>query len=407
MDLGRTSTARGISPAPAAAIGKVDAIEGLRAWLALTVVGYHLLNVTDMDAFYGFTKRADMFGEGAVHVFILISGFVIANLLMQKSEPWLPYITRRAFRLFPAYWLALGLGGIAMFLRLDAFQFMTWADHAPFVSDMANHKANADAVMQQPVEQILIHLGLFQSAVPPALSPNEIQSILGPAWSLSLEWQFYLVAPVLVWMLRRTAWALVLIAGTLLTMEILQRAIVFDWVAWAALPRYLHLFVIGILSRIALPRLRHLGGGYAWIAALVVAGFGLESGAAAPIVVWLSFTLLLSRQPPATPVERKLDGVFGLVFESRVAAWLGARSYSIYILHSPIIAITAWAVLRFHPFTRIEAFVLLGCIAIPLTILAADLMYRFVERPMIEKGRRLASQMQKGAAGAVPTAPAV
>ena len=46
-------------------------------------------------------------GSGAVMIFMMLSGFVITGLLLTRKEAWLPFITRRAFRLFPAYWIAL------------------------------------------------------------------------------------------------------------------------------------------------------------------------------------------------------------------------------------------------------------------------------------------------------------
>src|SRR5690606_24899481 len=106
---------------------RFDAIEGLRGYLALVVVGYHLLSATNVSEHFGFDRHATLLGGGSVDVFIMISGFVMAHTLMQRPEPWLPFITRRAFRIFPVYWLVLMFSGLAMFLRQDAFDFMTWS----------------------------------------------------------------------------------------------------------------------------------------------------------------------------------------------------------------------------------------------------------------------------------------
>ena len=372
----------------APAVARIDAIEGLRGWLAFSVLAYHLLSATNVSAFYGFERAATALGGGAVDIFIMLSGCVIAGLLLQRDEPWAHFITQRAFRLFPAYWMALALGTLAMFLHLDAFAFMTWANSPLFAGDIAAHKANVETVLHQPVTATVLHLSLLQSAVPPALAPNEIQSILVPAWSLSLEWQFYLVAPVLVWMLRRRVWAFGLVAATLVMMKVFAHAPIDEWIAWASLPKCLHLFVIGILTRLALPHLR-ISGGRAWIIALAVLGFGLQFGAPPPVPAFLAFAILMIRQPDSRSAMQALDWLFDSAFKSRLAQWFGARSYSIYILHSPIIGIAAWAVLRLYPFSRLEALAVLGLLVAPVTIVASDFMYRYVEAPGIALGKGL------------------
>jgi peptidoglycan/LPS O-acetylase OafA/YrhL len=93
-----------------------------------------------------------------------------------------------------------------------------------------------------------------------------------------------------------------------------------------------------------------------------------------------------------------------MAFESRVAVWLGARSYSTYILHSPIISIAAFLILPLHPFTRIEALGILAAVVTPSTLLASHLLYRYVEMPMIRLGARLAARRRPVATTA--TAPA-
>jgi peptidoglycan/LPS O-acetylase OafA/YrhL len=381
--------------APGQAVVRIPAIEGLRAWLAWTVVAYHLLNATNIDAFYGFAQRADIFGEGAVHVFMAISGFVIAGLIIERRETWLNYITRRAFRIFPAYWVALGIGAVAMFLKQDAVAYMTWADDAFYQADIADHNANVDAVVSSPLTQILLHLGLMQGAAPPLLAPYAAQSILGPAWTLSVEWQFYLVAPVLVWMMRRQAWALGLILVAAAGLIVLRKGFFSDYISYASLLPWLFLFVIGILSRLALPHIR-VAPSFVWPAVLALLALGLALGMMAAIPFWLAFCLAMAKPPPQTArLAGVLDRWFGLAFESRLVIWLGSRSYATYILHSPIIAIVSWAVLRFYPFTRIEALGLISIIVIPATLLASELMHRFIEAPLIAAGAWIVSRRRK------------
>ena len=379
---------------PANPLARIDAIEGLRGWLAMTVVGYHLVSAANVSDFYEFDRYATMFGGGAVDVFILLSGFVIAGLILRRQESWPSYITQRAFRLFPAYWIALALGALGMFLRQDAFEFMTWRDSPLFYDDLTRHNANVEAVIVQPITQILLHVGLLQSAVPPALVPNAAQSILVPAWSLSLEWQFYLVAPLLVWVLRQRIGALVLVACVLISMTVFAKAPLEEWIPWTSLPKYLPLFVIGILTRLALPHVR-LVGDHAWLVALVVLGFGLQLYVRPAIPIFLAFAALMTRHMDDQNKLRPLDHAFSLAFISKPAQWIGARSYSIYIIHSPILGIASWALLRFYPFSRLEALGILTLVVVPLTIIASDIIYRYIEIPGIALGKRLAARWAK------------
>lgn len=388
------------APHPTPSLMRFEAIEGLRGYLALAVLGYHLLSATNVAEYFGFDRYGTMIGGGSVDVFIMISGFVMAHALTNRPEPWLSFITRRAFRIFPVYWVVLIFSGFAMFLRQDAFAFMTWADSPLFVDNIAKHNAEVAAVVADPVVQILVHAGLLQSAVPGALVPHAAHSILTPAWSLSLEWQFYLLAPALVWLLRSHLGALSLVLATVLMVVGVNKFGSDDWISWASLPRYLPFFLVGMLTYVAIPSLRGLGGN-AWPIAAGILGLGLYWNAPFSIVVWLAFVVLMMRRSGDDITMAVLDKAFVGAFESKWPSWLGQRSYSIYIVHYPLIWVVSWAIQRFHPFTRLEALIATAIIVIPATIVVADCLYRFIEKPMIEIGRKLASDLTKRKGGSL------
>jgi peptidoglycan/LPS O-acetylase OafA/YrhL len=107
------------------------------------------------------------------------------------------------------------------------------------------------------------------------------------------------------------------------------------------------------------------------------------------VAVWLAFMALLVRAPDTSWLGRKLNAVFGAAFESPLAMYLGARSYSVYILHSPIIQALLFFVMPLYAFTRIEAFMVMTVLTIPAVLIASGLSYRFVELPMIALGARV------------------
>lgn len=395
-----TSPTTGTRPhADGVPVPRIVAIEGLRAWLAWSVVFYHLMSATNIDSYLNVVERADAIGAGAVKIFMIVSGFVITGLLLTRKEPWLPFITRRAFRLFPAYWIALGLGAIAMLIRPDVFANVAWASDPVFRADLAHHAAGLQAVADAPVEQTLYHVTLLQGLPPPAYMPYSSNTILGPAWSLTVEWQFYLVAPFLVWMALTQARALVLVVVAAVLLVVLNRGWQGDLVAPAALLNFVYLFVVGIFSRIALPHIpKHPGFG--WAAAAAIAAIGIETGISWSIAIWLAFVVLIARTPDTAHQARPglLDRAFKAAFESRIATYLGDRSYSVYILHSPILVFAGYFVYPLFGHSRIEAFFAMLVVVVPVVLVASDLMYRFVERPMIRAGARLARRLAAGPA---------
>ena len=87
--------------------------------------------------------------------------------------------------------------------------------------------------------------------------------------------------------------------------------------------------------------------------------------------------------------------------ESPAAAYLGSRSYSVYLCHLPIIAVCHSLWLDLFP-TALQAATFLGvaAMAVPLTLIAADLLYRGIERPEASRcfGSRLARRTPKAVA---------
>lgn len=60
--------------------------------------------------------------------------------------------------------------------------------------------------------------------------------------------------------------------------------------------------------------------------------------------------------------------------ESRVLTWLGSRSYSLYLVHAPIVVCTAHNLHTTNP-------ALVMSVAVPIALLTAELFFRCVERP--------------------------
>lgn len=151
-------------------------IDGLRAIAILTVVAFHAFP----DVFPG--------GFIGVDVFFVISGFLITSILQQDIQAgrWslASFYARRVLRIFPALVLVLLACLIAGWHTLLAQEYMQLGKHlglgAAFLSNIG----------------LWWEAGYFDKA-------SEAKPLLH-LWSLAIEEQFYIVWPLLLWLILRS-----------------------------------------------------------------------------------------------------------------------------------------------------------------------------------------------------------
>ena len=120
-----------------------------------------------------------------------------------------------------------------------------------------------------------------------------------------------------------------------------------------------------------------------------------------PLAIWLVFYVYLLHVAQA-PVTGK---VFRLVFENRIAAYLGRVSYSIYLSHLLLMTAIGIVSLRLAPDTSQEGMLAIMLGAVVFTLPLSSLLFVLVEKPGNRLGARLASALQNtpfvkiGAAG--------
>lgn len=149
--------------------GKLQRLEAMRGFAACYVFAGHFVleRLLTKGGPLGLPFR---FGQEAVMVFFLISGFVISYAQMQGRESgFIPYIARRARRIYPIYLLAL-LVSVVTVEGFFAGQYQpSWG-------------------------QVLGNLFMFQDFVDG--KPGVWVAPLGgnlALWSLSYEWWFYVM----------------------------------------------------------------------------------------------------------------------------------------------------------------------------------------------------------------------
>jgi peptidoglycan/LPS O-acetylase OafA/YrhL len=366
----------------------IRTIDGLRAWMAWWVVCQHLLQISGVaQSSQDIVMRFLTMGGLAVMVFAIISGFVITNLLIVKQEHYVAYITRRFLRIYPLYVVALLL---ALLLRGPYYDFVA---QSPWASPgTAARFASEQAAM--PIH-IALHALLLQGVVPNSVLAFAPMAILGPAWSLSLEWQYYLIAPAITTtFLRRglAAQAITCIGWSLAMTGTYAAGAILQWEYPAFLPLVIGFFLLGSVTRLyfePIDRRRLILPAIVAAANLLLYAHAYCGGhieiALLPIGFW-SVAIVVGLYKGGSGMIAKLMRVVGALLGSRRMAKLGLWSYSTYLLHIPMFVAVLWIAHAVGaPATVPVRFATLVAACFPLLGLSC-LSYVFVEKKAMQWG---------------------
>ena len=352
-------------------------IEGARGYLAWTVVLSHIVVFSGIPSKIGQARYFGPAGTLAVSVFIIISGFVITNLILSKNENYRVYISRRFLRIYPAYIVALALGILVSPLSVDAL-----SDYTPLPARVREIFVTRDWEYSNHFPlHLFAHLFLMHGAIPNNVLNESQFMLLGPAWSLSLEWQFYLIAPAAVALMKRSPIAIVVATAALLFLY--ERHIFGTFRSPSFLPGAGHLFLLGMATRIFAERLPKFPR-FPWVifvASLMLVTYSRELWA---IVIWIGIVCYF-QQPAQWPA-----------LDSKIAVGFGKTSYAVYIVHQPLMYLCAWiAIVKLGlSFWSTAMFIAVGTVT--STGLCAVAIYFLIERPFINLGRRVFSRSDEG-----------
>lgn len=368
-------------------------IVGLRIYLALWVAVGHGLQLS------GFLDRSNpimnilLDGHAAVALFMIVSGFVITNLLLVKQEPYPRYITRRFFRLFPAYLLCCVIGYILTDNWVEIVRNASWASvdgwdrYAKSVIEL-DYETTANMV-----PHLLAHLVMLHGLIPVEILNRAAMTFLPAAWSISLEWQFYLVAPFVIGALGYPRRLLMISIAALLALLAYKAGLFGHYNIGASLLGATGWFAVGIASRLAvdpLSRFRISPLLPCVIGALILLMIG---GDLLPMAIWMVFYSFMIWRGNAPVLGR----IFAFFTTTPLFMLLGEASYSLYLIHRPVqVWLGSIAVMEYDVGRLGMLAVQIGSIVIALLLSIA--IYYWVEKPGIAFGRKLADSLPgKGA----------
>ena len=192
---------------------RLTCLDGLRGLLALYVMLCHALPFAAIPSWIAWLFSH---GSAAVDVFFILSGLVIVQSLDRYRYQRLPFLIARVARIYPVFLvvfaaalLVLALPVPAMpWIASDSQAFVTWPEGWP---------------RDWPVG-IASHLTMTHGLFPNGMEPDAWVGFLGAAWSLSTEWQFYLLVAVVAERMSCGGSALLRLAWLLLALSALSLA---------------------------------------------------------------------------------------------------------------------------------------------------------------------------------------
>ena len=317
-------------------------MDGLRGVAALVVVFHHaLLVVPELAAPYmtGFESVSGLYfwllysplhvgwaGTEAVYVFFVLSGFVLARSVMRSSQfDWIAYFPSRLVRLYLPVVGAVAFAAATIAIVPRVGQVSSWVSFHPAT---------------YTVTTILQDLVLIDGT----------SNVVSPLWSLQWEVLFSLLLPAIVVVARGRWFAVtVVLALTLTTIGF------FTGVLFVA---FMPMFVIGVAlayhwgyvesasARIAQRR----SGAFIWLAVV-------GSSAVMLCSYWLLYpiaansTLLIPLTRPIVVVGAVLLVIAAAMWaplkallSRRLFQWLGLISFSLYLVHEPVIVALAYLI---------------------------------------------------------------
>jgi peptidoglycan/LPS O-acetylase OafA/YrhL len=376
-------------------------VVGLRVYLAVWVAIGHGLESAGFLRGTNLPLKVLLAGHQSVIIFMIVSGFVITNLLLVKQESYPRYIVRRFFRLYPVYVLGCLAGYLIMNNWVDLVNAMPWTATPAGAKYAQGIYENAHQITYNFLPHFIAHAVMLHGAVPSELLPHASKTFLPAAWSISLEWQFYLVAPAVIAALRNRWRLLAVLLISLFALEAYKKGVLGHYSGESIILANSQYFLIGIASRLAYDRLSALPVSPLVVAVGVVFATAamIKTAAALPFLIWGTFyaySLWHRRATVTGPVFRALT-------QNRVMQLLGEASYSLYLIHRPVQILLAVALVGSITVTRWSMLAIeMG--AIPIAALLSLGLYFTIERAGIRLGHQVARRIPAAVPAAAPVA---
>jgi len=326
-----------------------------------------------------------MFGRLAVVFFLVLSGFSLA--ISPARHGWrsggvAQFLRRRAWRILPPYWAALAMSLIISWFVVPASHF------------------------GPPTGSSIMVYGLIVQDVFDAPTPN------GAFWSIGVEAELYFLFPLLLLVRRR--WGAAVLAACV-TLPVIARGLMAadaspvegdNWLA----PHLAPVFVAGMIGAggvVASDRIRRLPWGwFAVLAAMPVLALGVIQGSVWTVnhYFWVDLAVAPAMTMLIAAVTTGRPAILVRFLTARPIQSLGSFSYSLYLIHLPIVMAVIRRVAPHFVSPGLPTFWFTLILALPVSVLGAWLFSQIFEMPF-KRNRSWKSLIQRGRSRCTGTGP--
>ena len=343
--------------------GSTDFITGLRAIAATMVVMIHTGALLEFGTI-GF--NITMAGKYGVDIFFVISGFSIAKTFMEAKN-YHVYIIKRLWRIIPLYFFVITI--VTLLLNYEVIAPNPYAEKYGVTPDLYNY---------------IFHLTMITY-----FDYRIATSILGVEWTIPIEVFWYAMLPYFIFYTKTFPRVLMMV---LLCLFLTFLASYFSKqifgtiqpIKWSPIA-YGHLFFLGAASYFARNNFHESSGikPTLWIyfaTVIFMLSLMFDFGDLRREVLALSSAIfIVFMQDNRAVFINKILSAKPLIF-------LGSISYSIYLIHMPIISIINKYIVIFDS-TALQ-FITVYC----LTIIFSMISYLFIEKPTNKIGKKLSQR---------------
>ncbi|MFC4011053.1 acyltransferase family protein [Nonomuraea purpurea] len=341
---------------------RVAGLDGIRGLAALFVVFHHVW----LLSFPGFPRDTGpgwaswmIYGHFAVVVFIVLSGFSLA--LSPARDGWRlgslsGFARRRAWRILPPYWAAVA------FSLVIAWTLVPQPEQGV------------------PTAKSVLVYGLLLQDVFGSPSPN------GALWSIAVEAQLYVVFPLLLLVLRRMgALAMVgAVTAVVVAVGLLAPVVPAVGALMRLTPQFAALFALGMAGAGVVRLRRRVPLQWLALAALLpVLALIVVNGSVWTIanLYWIDLIIGPATVLLLAAVATGRPGPLVWLLDTPPVRSLGSFSYSLYLIHAPIVVNVHALLIAPRMEQGIPAFLVCLAVAVPVTVVAARLFAAVFELP--------------------------